>query len=105
MFRASIARLVVAAGVTAALLGGGEQSASAQQPQPPLPQMSYYPYHYFPHSYWPAMSPQYPEAPGQPYMRPPAYMAYPPFKEPGWRYEMWSPQKWYRGSHFWLDQF
>lgn len=105
MIRASFARFMVAAGVCAALIGGGEQTASAQQPQPPLPQMSYYPYHYFPHSYWPAMSPQYPEAPGQPYMRPPAYMAYPPFKEPGWRYEMWQPQKWYRGSHFWLDQF
>jgi hypothetical protein len=78
-------------------------SASAQEP--PLPQMSYYPYYYFPHSYWPAFSPQYPEPPGHPYMRPPAYMAYPPFKEPGWRYELWTPHKWYRGHHFWLDQF
>jgi hypothetical protein len=32
-------------------------------------------------------------------------MAYPPFHEPGWRYELWTPMKWYRGSHFWLDQF
>jgi len=32
-------------------------------------------------------------------------MAYPPFKEPGWRYELFSPMKHYRGHHFWLDQF
>jgi len=38
-------------------------------------------------------------------VRPPAYQAYPPFKEPGWRYELWTPMKYYRGSHFWLDQF
>ena len=42
--------------------------------------------------------------PGMPYQPAPAYMAYPPFREPGWRYEMWSPQKYYRGHHFWLDQ-
>jgi hypothetical protein len=67
--------------------------------------MSYYPYYYFPHSYWPAQSPKYPEAPGSPYVRPPAYMAYPPFLEPGWRYELWTPMKYYRGQHFWLDSF
>ena len=72
---------------------------------PPLPRYSYYPYYYFPHSYWPAQSPQWPEPKGSPYVRPPAYMAYPPFKEPGWRYELWSPQRYHRGNHFWLDQF
>ena len=65
----------------------------------------YYPYYYFPHNYWPIMSPQWPEPPGKPYMHPPAYMAYPPFQEPGWRYELWNPMKYYRGNHFWLDQF
>jgi hypothetical protein len=65
----------------------------------------YYPYAYFPHNYWPATSPKWPEAPGMPYMRPPAYQAYPPYLQPNWRYEMWQPQKYYRGSHFWLDQF
>ena len=43
--------------------------------------------------------------PNQPYMPPPAYMAFPPFHEPNWRYELWQPQKYYRGFHFWLDQF
>jgi len=65
----------------------------------------YYPYTYFPHNYFPVQGPRWPEAPGQPYMKPPAYQAYPPFREPGWRYEMWQPQRYYRGQHFWLDQF
>lgn len=72
---------------------------------PPLPRFYYYPYVYFPHSYWPANSPKWPEPKGHPYVRPPAYQAYPPFKEPGWRFELWTPMKYYRGSHFWLDQF
>lgn len=70
-----------------------------------LTRFFYYPYNYFPHNYWPAMAPKWPEAPGMPYMRPPAYQAYPPFKEPNWRYEMWMPQRYHRGNHFWLDQF
>ena len=65
--------------------------------------MYYYPYYYFPHSYWPQQSPQWPEPKGAPYVRPPAYMAYPPFIEPNWRHELWQPQKYYRGQHFWLD--
>jgi hypothetical protein len=32
-------------------------------------------------------------------------MAYPPFEEKHWRYDLFSGQKYYRGSHFWLDQF
>lgn len=67
--------------------------------------MFYYPYQTFPHSYWPAMSPAWPERPGEPYMRPPAYMAYPAFHEPHWRYMMHQPMKHYRGFHFWLDAF
>jgi hypothetical protein len=65
----------------------------------------YYPYYYFPHNYWPNQGPKWPEAPGAPYMRPPAYMAYPAFHEPHWRYELWKPMPYYRGFHFWLDQF
>jgi hypothetical protein len=65
----------------------------------------YFPYYYYPHNYWPVMTPRYPEPQGSPYMRPPAYMAYPPFREPGWRFDLWQPMRYYRGSHFWLDQF
>jgi hypothetical protein len=65
----------------------------------------YYPFHYFPHNYWPQQSPTWPEPPGAPYMKPPAYMTYPPFQEPHWRYEWLIPQRYYRGFHFWLDQF
>jgi len=82
---------------------GGENSARAQTQE--LHPFYYYPYYYFPHNYWPNQSPKWPEPVGQPYMPPPAYMAYPPYKEPGWRYMLWGPHYHYRGFHFWLDQF
>ena len=53
----------------------------------------------------PAIYAGQPEKQGAPYMKPPPYMAYPPFLEPHWRYEAFEPQKYYRGFHFWLDQF
>jgi hypothetical protein len=92
------------------LWAGSPTSARAQFPQPgqAQPQLGkyfYYPYYYFPHSYWPNYGPKWPEPAGAPYMRPPAYMAYPPFNEPHWRYEWLKPQRYYRGFHFWLDQF
>ena len=93
----------LAAGLAVVVFAGEPSRAAASDP--PLPRFYYYPYYYFPHSYWPQMSPQWPEPKGAPYVRPPAYMAYPPFKEPNWRYELWMPQKYYRGHHFWLDQF
>ena len=87
---------------------GGLPKANAQYPQQTpqsLQRFMYYPYYYFPHNYWPMTSPKWPEAPGMPYMKPPAYMAFPPFHEPNWRYEAVQPAKYYRGFHFWLDQF
>ena len=51
---------------------------------PELNRFFYYPYYYYPHNYWPSQGPQWPEPPGPPYQRPPAYMAYPPFNEPRW---------------------
>jgi hypothetical protein len=81
--------------------------ASAPLPVPyhTLNRFYYYPYYYFPFDYWPTMSCHWPEPVGQPYMRPPAYMAYPPFREPHWRYDQWESMRYYRGFHFWLDQF
>jgi hypothetical protein len=71
-----------------------------------LDRFFYYPYYYFPHNYWPSQGPKWPEPPGAPHQGGyPAYMAYPPFREPNWRFEMWEPQRYYRGFHFWLDQF
>ncbi len=102
MFRRCLLGMIAAA--AAITLFAGSPSA-VRAADPPYPNMFYYPYYYFPHNYWPQYSPQWPEKPGQPYVRPPAYMAYPPFREPNWRYELWMPQKYYRGSHFWLDQF
>jgi len=98
---------------TALLLAGlawlalSASEGRAQQPQVNwnLNRYFYYPYYYFPHNYWPTTGPRWPEPPGAPYMKPPAYMAYPPFREPHWRYELFEPQKYYRGFHFWLDQF
>jgi hypothetical protein len=89
---------------------GSASAADAQYYQPyhqshQLNRLFYYPYYYFPHNYWPANSPKYPEGPGMPYQRPPAYMAYPAFREPGWRYELFENQRYYKGHHFWLDQF
>ncbi len=100
MLRKWLPRAAVA--VFAAVLCAGSATAAND---PPLTKFSYYPYHYYPHSYWPANSPQWPEPKGHPYVRPPAYMSYPAFQEPGWRYELWNPMKYYRGNHFWLDQF
>lgn len=87
------------------VLGWLASASPAQAQLYNLDRFYYYPYYYFPHNYWPVMSPKWPEGPGQPPMRPPAYMSYPPFKEPHWRYELWEPQRYYRGFHFWLDQF
>ena len=80
-------------------------NGAAPAQEPPLPRFYYYPYYYYMHSYWPSNSPAWPESPGQPYMRPPAYMAYPPFLENRWRYDLWGGMRFYQGQHFWLDQF
>jgi hypothetical protein len=103
-------RLLTTAVTALALALLGAENASAQYSAPTSVSMSpgqyyHYPYYYFPHSYWPTTGPKWPERPGEPYMRPPAYMAYPPFHEPHWRYELWQPRNYYRGFHFWLDQF
>lgn len=106
------------AGVVPPAVGNLSIGAIAVTPPPPIGYYAptravdynvgkffYYPFYYYPHSYWPTQSCPWPERPGEPYMRPPAYMAYPPFLEPHWRYEWYVPQKYYRGFHFWLDQF
>jgi hypothetical protein len=103
--------LPLLAGALAVALWSGSP-ARAQSPNPtysPISRYFYYPYWYFPHSYWPGMSPAWPEQPsvyatGYHPTPPPAYMAYPPFREPLWRYEFFEPQSHYRGFHFWLDQ-
>lgn len=69
------------------------------------PRFYHYPFYYFPHSYWPSQGPKWPEPPGACYRPPPAYQAFPAFKEPNWRYEYWQPQRYHRGYHFMLDIF
>lgn len=97
-------RLLLVGVLSLIMWQGGTQTAQAQQGLDPN-RFYHYPYYYFPHNYWPSMGPKWPEPPGAPYQRPPAYMAYPAFKEPMWRYENWQPQNYHRGFHFWLDQF
>jgi hypothetical protein len=101
--RISVLLVTVLAGLGGA--GRGEAQQYTYTAAHHLHRFYYYPYYYFPHNYWPVTSPRWPEQQGQPYMRPPAYMAYPPFLDPRWRYELWQPQRYYRGFHFWLDQF
>jgi hypothetical protein len=96
--------LAVCAGVVGLGLWAGA-AAPARAQDYTMSRYFYYPYYYFPHNFWPQMGPPWPEPPGAPYMPPPAYMAYPPFREPHWRYEYFQPQRYYRGFHFWLDQF
>lgn len=91
------------AGVVGVSLWASAKPAAAEPTD--LNRFYYYPYYYFPHNYWPSQGPKWPEAPGQCYQRPPAYMAYPPFREPAWHYDLWEPRLYYRGFHFWLDQF
>lgn len=88
-----------------AVLWLGMTGKTQAQHGAPLNRYYYYPYYYFPHNYWPNQSPQWPEPIGSHYRRPPAYMAYPPFLEPHWRYNLFSPARYYRGFHFWLDAF
>jgi hypothetical protein len=106
---ASCPRWLAASLAALALWLGSTESASAQAMPAPVPvsigQYYYYPYYYFPHNYWPTNGPKWPEQAGEPYMRPPAYMAYPPFREPHWRYDLWERRSYYRGFHFWLDKF
>ena len=93
MFRRWLLGAALLVGLFAAAPDLGQRRRPAAAPR-----FYYYPYYYYPHSYWPQNSPQWPEPQGHPYMRPPAYMAYPPFQEPGWRYELWTPMKYYRGQ-------
>ena len=65
--------------------GSGEAKAQFGPPNANLNPYFYYPYHYYPWNYWPTQGPRWPEPVGQPYMRPPAYQAYPAFHEPHWR--------------------
>jgi hypothetical protein len=96
----------LAAGIVCwAALSGAASAQNLDRPLPNLPRFYYYPYYYYPHNYWPQNSPQWPESAGSPYQRPPAYMAYPPFLEKQWRYDLFSGHRYYRGHHFWLDQF
>jgi hypothetical protein len=77
--------------------------ADAQSHPVDIDRFYHYPHHYFPQSYWPNME-KWPD-PRKHMQPPPAYMAYPPYLDPSFRYPLWRPMKYYKGFHFWLDQF
>jgi hypothetical protein len=101
MRRRTLALLACVLGL--GLWAGSASPARAQDYQ--MGRFFYYPYYYFPHSYWPTTGPRWPEPIGAHYVRPPAYMTYPPFIEPHWRNDWYEPHPYHRGFHFWLDQF
>jgi hypothetical protein len=63
----------------------------------------YYPYYYYPTSYWPNYY-QWPD-PKVPFQPAPPYMAYPKERDNFYRYEILELRRYYRGNHFFLDQF
>ena len=78
--------------------------ANAQAPtRQDINRYNYYPYYYFPHNYWPNQV-RWPN-PNQPFQRPPNYMAYPPYLDPDFRYDLFEWKRYYKGHHFFLDQF
>ncbi|MER3415916.1 MAG: hypothetical protein C4297_06860 [Gemmataceae bacterium] len=95
-----MSRLLLALATAAALLIMAPR-ASAQVPD--IQRYYYYPYVYFPQSYWPTYY-RWPDA-RIPFQPAPPYMAYPSKLYHGYRYEFLAPQRYYRGFHFWLDQF
>jgi hypothetical protein len=95
-------RLILSAFAVALLVGLWLASPSQSQAQDPT-RYVYYPYYYFPHSYYPNHV-KWPD-PKKPFQQPPAYMAYPPYLDGNFRYELFEPKKYYKGFHFWLDQF
>jgi len=98
--------LMLLAGIIGLSLWAGTATpAHAQAPDASLNRYFYYPYYYSPTTTGRSSRRSGRKQPGSPYMRPPAYMAYPAFTEPHWRYEWLKPQRYYQGFHFWLDQF
>jgi hypothetical protein len=98
MLRKTLASLVLGL-VALVVLGSAAAPAHAQD----VDRYTYYPFYYYPHSYWPNYV-KYPD-PRKPMQPPPGYMAYPPFLDPDFRYELWHNHRYHRGFHFWLDQF
>jgi hypothetical protein len=65
--------------------------------------MYHYPYYYFPHNY----APNYQRWPNgrMPFQPAPAWMAYPPYLDLNFNYPLFESKRYYRGHHFFLDQF
>lgn len=65
--------------------------------------MYHYPYYYYPHNYAPNYQ-RFPQ-PGAHFQRAPSWMAYPPYLDQNFSYPLFENKRYYRGNHFFLDQF
>src|SRR5262245_37654343 len=63
----------------------------------------HYPYYYFPHNYWPNYQ-RWP-VPGRHFQPSPAWMSYPAYLDVNFTYPLFESKRYYRGNHFFLDQF
>jgi hypothetical protein len=81
------------------LWSGVTATAQADDPM----RLYHYPYTYYPFDYQPLYY-HWPDS-RQSFQPAPPYMYYPPYRVPSWRYEFWEYQRYYRGNHFFLDQF
>src|SRR5438045_4203984 len=101
MFKRGLLALLVGGLLGAGLWLGAPSPAKAQGPDPD--RFYHYPYYYFEHSYWPNQT-RWPD-PRVPFQRAPAYQAYPPYLDPNFNYPLFESKRYYRGHHFFLDQF
>lgn len=98
--------MIMAASAVLALAGWllpANQAHAQQQLSGPTNLYFHYPYNYYPHNYWPNQA-RWPD-PRIPFQQPPAYMAYPRMQDPFFRYDILENRRYYRGFHFFLDQF
>jgi len=91
--------LALAAVLGLGLFGGGATPAKADD----INRLYHYPYYYFPHNYWPNYQPW--PVPGRHFQPAPAWMAYPPYLDVNFTYPLFESKRYYRGHHFFLDQF
>jgi hypothetical protein len=91
--------------LAAGLLGLGlwlAQPTKAVADDQPM-RLYHWPFQYYPQTYWPNQV-KWPD-PRQQFQLPPTYMSYPLQRDNWYRYEILENRRYYRGHHFFLDQF
>jgi hypothetical protein len=85
------------------LLAGLWLGAAAPASGQDINRYYHYPFYSFPHNYAPNYS-NWPDHRLQ-FQPAPAYMAYPPYLDSRFRYDLFQNLRYHRGHHFFLDQF